>query len=207
VNYGNYGSPRRLASQVSQKVQKYLPMLGRTGNQQPPKEDLTQLEFKEIQRDWTSSDSESKKGHDVADDYPLQRTQPIRFTCNPSIESRPAMTLNLADHSSGGQANPTHESMMTLPLQGMSKRNFAIAPSNMKRSPQSDNLQALQGNKPQFKPIVPARRTSLTKASTSLTHASNEPTPHWREQLQPVVQFRTHYKFGSHQPPVEINFE
>ena len=30
---------------------------------------------------------------------------------------------------------------------------------------------------------------------------------HWREQLQPVVQFRTHYKFGSHQPPVEINFE
>ncbi len=62
----------------------------------------------------------------------------------------------------------------------------------MKRSPQSDNLQALQGNKPQFKPIEPARRKSLTKASTSSTHASNEPTPHWREQLQPVVKFRTH---------------
>jgi hypothetical protein len=76
----------------------------------------------------------------------------------------------------------------------------------MKRSPRSHNLQALQGNEPQFKPIAPARRTSLTKASTSSTHASNEPTPHWQEQLQPVVQFRTHYKFGSHQPPVEINF-
>jgi hypothetical protein len=77
----------------------------------------------------------------------------------------------------------------------------------MKRSPRSDNLQALQGNEPQFKPIVPPRKTSLTKASTSLTHANNEPTPHWREQLQPVVQFRTHYKFGSHKPPVEINFD
>jgi hypothetical protein len=207
VNYGNYGSPRKFASQVSHKVQKYLPMLGRTGDRQPPKEDLTQSEFKEIQPDWTSSESESDKGHDVADDYPLQRPQPNRFNRNPSIESNPAMTLNLADHSSGGQANPTHESIMTLPVQGTSNRNFAIAPSNMKRSPRSDNLQALQGNEPQFKPIVPARRTSLTKASTSLTHVSNDPTPHWREQLQPVVQFRTHYKFGSHQPPVEINFD
>jgi hypothetical protein len=143
----------------------------------------------------------------VADDYPLQRSQPIRLTRNPNIESHPAMTLNLADHSRGGQANPTHESMTTLPVQGTSNRNFAIAPSNMKRSPQSDNLQALQGNKTQFKPIVPARKTSLTNASTSLTHASNEATPNWREQLQPVVQFRTHYKFGSHQPPVEINFD
>jgi hypothetical protein len=202
----NYGNTRRFASQVSQKVHKYLPMLGRTGDRQPPKEDLTQSEFKEIQRDWTSSDSESEKGHNLVDDYPLQRPQPIRFTHNPSIESRPAMTLNLADHSSGGQANPTHESITTLPAQGTSNRNFAIAPLNMKRSPRSDNLQDLQGNEPQFKPVVPARRTSLTKASTSSTHSSNEPTPHWREQLQPVVQFRTHYKFGSHHPPVEINF-
>jgi hypothetical protein len=117
------------------------------------------------------------------------------------------MTLNLADHSSGGKATPTHESITTLPTQGMSNRNFTVAPSNMRRSPRSDNLQALQGNEPQFKPIVPPRKTSLAKASTSSTHASIEPTSHWREQLQPVVQFRTHYKFGSHQPPVEINFE
>jgi hypothetical protein len=34
----NYGSNRRFASQVSQKVHKYLPMLGRTGDRQPPKE-------------------------------------------------------------------------------------------------------------------------------------------------------------------------
>jgi hypothetical protein len=166
-----------------------------------------QSEFKEIQRDWTSSESESDKGHDVADDYPLLRPQPICYTRNPSIEKRPAMTLNLADHSSGSQANPTHESITTLPVQGTSNRNFTVAPPNMKRSPRSDNLQALQGNEPQFKPIVPARKTSLTKASTSSTQARNEPTPHWREQLQPVVQFRTHYKFGSHQPPVEINFD
>jgi hypothetical protein len=46
-----------------------------------------------------------------------------------------------------------------------------------------------------------------TKASNSSPNAGNEPTPHCREQLQPVVQFRTHYKFGSHQPPLEINFE
>jgi hypothetical protein len=76
VNYGHYGSPRRFASQVSQKVHKYLPMLGLTGDRQPPKEDLTQSEFKEIQRNWISSGSESEKGHDVADDYPLQRPQP-----------------------------------------------------------------------------------------------------------------------------------
>ncbi len=139
--------------------------------------------FKEIQRDWTSSESDSDKGHNVADDYPLLRPQPIHYTRNPSIEQRPAMTLNLADHSSGGQATPTHESITTLPVQGTSNRNFTIAPSNMKRSPRSDNLQALQGNEPQFKPTVPARKTSLTKASTSLTHISNEPTPHWREQL------------------------
>jgi hypothetical protein len=203
----NYGNTKRFVSQVSHKVQKYLPMLGRTGDRQPPKEDLTQSEFKEIQRDWTSSESESDKGHDVADDYPLRRPQPSRYSRRPSIESRPAMTLNLADHSSGGQATPTHESITTLPTQGTSNRNFTVAPSNMKRSPRSDNLQALQGNESHFKPIVPPRRTSLTKASTSSTHASTEPTPHWREQLQPVVQFRTHYKFGSHQPPVEINFE
>jgi hypothetical protein len=203
----NYGTTKRFASQVSQKVQKYLPMLGRTSNRQPPKEDLTQSEFREIQQDWTSSESESEQGHDVADDYPLLRPQPIRYTRNPSIERRPAMTLNLADHSSGGQATPTHESITTLPTQGTSNRNFTVAPSNMKRSPRSDNLQALQGNESQFTPIAPPRKTSLTKASTSLTHASIEPTPHWREQLQPVVQFRTHYKFGSHQPPVEINFE
>jgi hypothetical protein len=105
----NYGNTKRFASHVSHKVHKYLPMLERTGNRQPPKKDLTQSEFKEIQHDWTSSESESEKGHDVADDYPLRRPQPIRFTHSPSIESRPAMTLKLADHSSGGQANPTHE--------------------------------------------------------------------------------------------------
>jgi hypothetical protein len=182
-------------------------MLGRTGDRQPPKEDLTQSEFKEIQRDWTSSKSESDRGYDIADDYPLLKPQPSRTTRNPSIERHPAMTLNLADHSSGGQATPTHESITTLPTQGTSNRNFTVAPSNMKRSPRSDNLQALQGNEPRFKPIVPPRKTSLTKASTSSTQASTEPTPHWREQLQPVVQFRTHYKFGSHQPPVEINFD
>jgi hypothetical protein len=179
----NYGNTKRFASHVSHKLHKYLPMLGGTGNRQPPKEDLTQSEFKEIQRNWTSSESKSEKGHDVADDYPLLRPQPIRFTRNPSIKSRPAMTLNLADHSSGGQANPTHESMTTLPIQGTSNRNFTFAQTNMKRSPRSDNLKALQGNESQFKPIVPARRTSLTKVSTSLTHASNEPSPHWREQL------------------------
>jgi hypothetical protein len=90
-------------------------MLGRTSNRQPPKEDLTQSEFKEIQQDWTSSKSESEYGHDVADDYPLLRPQPIRYSRNPSIEQRPAMTLNLADHSSGGQATPTHESITMLP--------------------------------------------------------------------------------------------
>jgi hypothetical protein len=201
----NYGNTKRFVSHVSHKVQKYLPKFGRTGDRQPPNEDLTQLEFKEIQRDWTSSESESENGHDVADDYPLLR--PIRYSSNPSIDQRPAMMLNLADHSSGGKATPTHESITTLPTQGTSNRNFTVAPSNMKRSPRSDNLQAIQGNEPQFKPIVPPRKTNLTKASTSSTHASNEPTPHWREQLQPVVQLRTHYKFGSHQPPVEINFE
>ncbi len=198
----NYATTKRFVSHVSHKVQKYLPKFGRTGDRPPTKEDLTQSEFREIQRDWTSSESESENGHDVADDYPLLRPQPIRYSRNPSIERRPAMTLNLADHSSGGQATPTHESIMTLPTQGTSNRNFTV-----KRSPRSDNLQALKGNKPQFKPIVPPRKTNLTKASTSSTHASIEPTPHWREQLQPVVQFRTHYKFGSHQPPVEINFE
>jgi hypothetical protein len=182
-------------------------MLGRTGDRQPPKEDLTQSEFREIQQDWTSSESESDNGHDVADDYPLLRPQPSRYSRRPSIESRPAMTLNLADHSSEGQATHTHESITTLPTQGTSNRNFTIAPSNMKKSPRSDNLQALQGHESNFKPIVPPRKTSLTKASTSSQNAGNEPTPHWREQLQPVVQFRTHYKFGSHQPPLEINFE
>jgi hypothetical protein len=112
----NYGNMRRFASHVSHKVHIYLPMLGRTGDQQPPKEDLTQSEFKEIQCHWTSSDSEPDKGHDVADDYPILRPQPICVTCTPSIESRPAMMLNLANHSSGGQANPTHESITTLPV-------------------------------------------------------------------------------------------
>ncbi len=172
--------------------------------------------FSEVWTHWRSTNS--KRGSDTIG---VQRNSTwldfIRF----GIRQRPwrsgwlPPTQTSADlphaksqhHSRGGQANPAHESMTTIPTQGTSNRNFVIAPSNMKRSPRSDNLQALQGNETQFRPIVPARRTSLTKASTSLTHASNDPTPHWREQLQPVMQFRSHYKFGSHQPPVEINFD
>ncbi len=106
------------------------------------------------------------------------------------------VTLNLADHSHGGQANPTHETKMTLPIQGTSNRNFAFAPSYMKRSPRSDNLQALQGNETQIRPIEPAHRPSPTRASISSPQASMDPTPHWCEWLQPTVQFRTHYQFG-----------
>jgi hypothetical protein len=45
----NYGNTKRFVSHVSHKVQKYLPKFGRTGDQPPPKEDLTQSEFREIQ--------------------------------------------------------------------------------------------------------------------------------------------------------------
>jgi hypothetical protein len=157
----NYGTTKQFASQVRRKVQKYLPMLGRTGDRQPPKEDLTQSEFKEIQRHWTSSESESDRGYDVADDYPLLRPQPSRTTRNPSIEKRPAMTLNLADHSSGGQATPTHESITTLPTQGTSNRNFTVAPSNMKRSPRSDNLRLYKDTKHNSNPLYrPGKQVS-----------------------------------------------
>jgi hypothetical protein len=181
-------------------------MFGCASDQQPPKEDLTQSEFKEIQQDWTSSDSDTDKGHKIVDDFPLHRPQPIRFTNDPNIIQRPAMTLNLADHSSGGQANPTHETKTTLPMQRTSKGNFTFALSNMKKSPQSDNLQALQSNETQFRPIEQARRNSTTRASISSPQASTDPTPHWQEQLQPTVQFRTHYLFGSTQSPVEFSF-